>query len=229
MILQAFIKGITGEFKSSLSQFLFLDSKEYHVFNNVIVQASNGTTQIDHVIVSRYGIFVIETKNRNGWIFGDYRSPKWTEKLYGKTYQFQNPLHQNYKHTKSLAEILKIDERKLYPIIVFWGNCEFKTQMPENVLKKGYIDYIKSKIQILLTVEEIERISNQIISIKNNTPFFGGFQHTASLKKRYESITVFPKCGANLVERTSQTGVNKGTKFLGCSNFPRCSYKKSLN
>jgi hypothetical protein len=77
--------------------------------NNVTIPTPNGTTQIDHVIVSRYGVFVVETKNMDGWVFGDERNSHWTQSIFGKKYKFQNPLHQNYRHTKALSEFLGID------------------------------------------------------------------------------------------------------------------------
>ena len=65
-----------------------------------MVPSRNGTTQIDHILVSAYGIFVIETKNLKGWIFGSAENATWTQVLAGKKYPFQNPLKQNYRHTR---------------------------------------------------------------------------------------------------------------------------------
>ena len=74
-----------------------LNSNKYYLFNNVILPCSNTkTTQIDHVVVSEYGIFVIESKDYGGWIFGNRDRSKWTQSMKtGNKYQFQNPLHQN--------------------------------------------------------------------------------------------------------------------------------------
>ncbi len=41
----------------------------YHILNDVVLKAPNGTTQIDQIIISQYGIFVVEIKFRKGWIF----------------------------------------------------------------------------------------------------------------------------------------------------------------
>ncbi len=60
------------------------------------------TTQIDHLLLSPFGVFVIETKNYKGWIFGSERQKQWTQKIYKKSFKFQNPIHQNYKHMKVL-------------------------------------------------------------------------------------------------------------------------------
>lgn len=90
-------KGIIGEFLVNIAARLKLDKKQYHLIKNVTLQTEDGTTQIDHIIVSEYGIFVVETKNMKGWIFGDEKQKSWTQKIYKYTNKFQNPLYQNYK------------------------------------------------------------------------------------------------------------------------------------
>jgi len=72
------IKGFFGE-KSVAFQLSRLDPSKYKVINNIILQSGEKTTQIDHVVVSNYGIFVIETKNYNGWILGDEYADYWTQ------------------------------------------------------------------------------------------------------------------------------------------------------
>src|SRR5512142_2488934 len=89
-------KGWLGEKITSAGMWASLDSDIYQRLDNVIVPSSNGTTQIDHVIISKYGIFVIETKNMHGWIFGNTNDDRWTESIFGTKHQFQNPLRQNY-------------------------------------------------------------------------------------------------------------------------------------
>ena len=81
-----------------------LPAKEWHLLNNITLKLENGTTQIDHILVSRYGVFVIETKHYKGWIFGDEKSKQWTQVIYQIKHRFQNPLHQNYKHLKAVFE-----------------------------------------------------------------------------------------------------------------------------
>ena len=102
------LKGWLGELKTKVAEKLLLDSKVYHVFNNVLVSVNGRTTQIDHVIVSRYGIFVLETKDKTGWIFGSENQREWTQVIFNDRYRFQNPLRQNYLHTKSLSEFLAL-------------------------------------------------------------------------------------------------------------------------
>lgn len=69
MSLISSFKGWVGEMQGTLAAKIRLDSQVYRSINNVTIPTANGTTQIDHVIVSRYGIFVVETKNIKGWIY----------------------------------------------------------------------------------------------------------------------------------------------------------------
>ena len=48
-----------------------LPEEEYFVLNDLYLKNGAKTTQIDHIVVSIYGIFVIETKTYKGWIYGD--------------------------------------------------------------------------------------------------------------------------------------------------------------
>jgi len=176
-------KGWLGELQVNLVTMLFLRKDNYHLIKNVTIPAEGGTTQIDHVLVSQFGVFAVETKNLSGWIFGKEQDGYWTQKLYRHTAKFQNPLRQNYKHTKGLSEMLGISDDKIHSVVVFPGETTFKTQMPENVTRlRGYIRYIRSKTKPLLTEGEVKRIIKIIgekrmpVGVKTN------FQHVDHVK-----------------------------------------------
>ena len=133
VLKSTWFKGVAGEFMVNISAKLMLNKDEYHLIKNVTLPTEDGTTQIDHIIVSKYGIFVVETKNMKGWIFGSPNQPTWTQKIYQHSYKFQNPLRQNYKHVKTIESLLGLDDQQVYPVVVFVGGSTFKTDMPENV------------------------------------------------------------------------------------------------
>jgi restriction system protein len=224
MSLKSFVKGWLGELQGTLAKKLFLDSSEYVDVNSVTLPIENGTTQIDHIIVSRYGVFVVETKNMDGWIFGDEKSPNWTQSLYGKKFQFQNPLHQNYRHTRTLSEFLGIEHEKVFSVVMFWGEVEFRTTMPPNVLSSGYASYIKSKSSVIFSDTEVQ---DMVVAIQNGMAPIGLVtrrEHVIALKERFASTTTCPKCGSPLVLRTAKSGKNTGHKFYGCSSYPKCRH-----
>jgi restriction system protein len=228
MSLISSFKGWVGEMQGTLAAKIRLDSQIYRSINNVTIPTTNGTTQIDHVIVSRYGIFVIETKNIKGWIYGDEQQTQWTQALYGKKYRFQNPLIQNYRHTKALAEFLGIEHSKIHSVVMFWSECEFKTPMPPNVLDRGYSAHIKSKVDVLFSDEEVNEIYEAIKTGMLPKGWSTRREHLNSLKERYSSETTCPKCGSELVLRTTRKGPNAGKQFYGCGRFPSCRYVRDV-
>ena len=70
-------KGKRGELR--VHDILMQLPDEYHVLDDVVLNTERGTTQIDHVVVSKYGVFAIETKNYLGEIYGDDKRQQWTQ------------------------------------------------------------------------------------------------------------------------------------------------------
>jgi restriction system protein len=126
-------------------------STSYHLMNNVTLPIEGGTTQVDHLLVSRFGVFVIETKHYTGWIFGSSSSRQWTQVLFKKHYKFQNPIHQNRLHVNAVSKLLDfLPAEHVHSIVVFTGDAVFKTEMPQEVMPldrlAGYIDRLKNEI-----------------------------------------------------------------------------------
>lgn len=220
------LRGWFGEKKTTFNMWLTLDANIYRRFHDVILPAKNGTTQIDHLLVSPYGVFIVETKNIKGWIFGSEEQPKWTQSLYRKKYSFQNPIRQTFRQKKVLSEYLNLNESVIHTVIYFVGDCKFKTNMPHNVIRSGLGSYIKQYDNRILSSEGVERIIKKLNEYISDTTLTTK-DHIKSLRKRHSSSTVCPKCGSNLVERTAKKGPKAGSKFLGCENYPRCRFTKN--
>lgn len=99
-----------------------LDKNKYHILNDVMIEENNTTHQIDHIVVSKYGIFVIETKQYNNYIKGNIYSKNWICYAGNKRYYINNPVHQNYGHLLALSKTLNISKDKFIPIVSFSGN-----------------------------------------------------------------------------------------------------------
>ncbi len=200
----------------------------YSLFDNIILKTPDGTTQIDHLIISPYGIFVIETKNLSGWIFGDAHQKKWTQsfkrgrwQFHKNTFQFQNPIHQNYKHVKAVESFLKVNPKSIFSIVVFVGNCRFMTDMPHNVMGlHDLIPYVEAHAEKIINDEQVSEHFRTLADYVNNT-LITFDDHMRNLEQNMVHPTC-PKCGIPLVLRTARKGPDKGSEFWGCKNYPSC-------
>lgn len=199
----------------------------YHVINNIFLPLPNNTTtQIDHVVVSRYGIFVIETKTYSGWIFGDEKSPQWMQTIYRKRSRFQNPIRQNYRHVCALADCLRIPKNIFKDMVIFNGDCNFKTEMPSKVMRRrNAANYIMSHSEILLSDKEVSDIVAAISEWSDSIDEDKRKAHVANLHKQHSAVSLndaipqCPYCGKQMVQRTNR---KTGKKFYGCSAYPNC-------
>jgi hypothetical protein len=148
-----------------------LDAKTYHQMHDLVLETKDGTVQIDHVIVSPFGVFVIETMDMGGTIFGKTFDPDWTQTFKGETIKFPNPLKPNYDRKLALNGVLRIGADKLFSIIAFTGNSTFEIAMPDNVtLGKDFVNYIKSKDAVLIEESEVPLIVAKIQSSLSKNP-----------------------------------------------------------
>ena len=189
-----------GEKKAALKLWLSLDKRSYSRYHDLIVPSRNGTAQIDHLLVSRYGVFIVESKNWRGWIFGSVNEPKWTRTLYGDKTRFQNPLRQTYRQQQVLSEFLSIDPSLIRVIVYFVGNCELKSIFPSNVICSDPGGYIKRFTSTVLSEDEVRRI-NSVLRTHVSGSRLKTKDHLVSLRIRHQSKTKCPKCGGELVER----------------------------
>nr|WP_211168843.1 NERD domain-containing protein [Vibrio parahaemolyticus] len=226
------LKGVFGEFLVNrlLSK---LPESDYTLIKDVTLPTSDGTTQVDHIVVSKYGIFVVETKNMKGWIFGSARQKQWTQKLYRHSSKFQNPLHQNYKHVKALETLLGCSEEHLHSVIVFIGDSTFKTEMPPNVTyARGSIRYIQQFNEVVFSDKDYARLTESINQIKLKRGVITDLKHRKHVKEvvtSKASSNQCPRCGSEMVLRETKRGENIGKQFWGCSTFPKCRAVKQFN
>lgn len=163
-----------------------LDSETYTEFHDLMIPSRHGTTQIDHVYISKYGIFVVETKNYTGWIFGSEKQARWTQVVYKEKHYFQNPLRQNYAHIKALAALLNLPDSKFHSLAVFLGDCEFKTEMPPNVCRlQSAAEYIESFQTALLDEGQIQAAVAVLSSDEYRADKEKLREHTARLRERH--------------------------------------------
>ncbi|WP_215396761.1 nuclease-related domain-containing protein [Rheinheimera oceanensis] len=160
------IKGALGEWALHKVLAKELPASYQHYRNLVIPTATGDFTEVDHLVLSPFGIFVIEVKNYRGWIFGGEKQPQWTVQRFRSKHQFMNPLHQNYKHTQAVKQQLGLsgkDGDSVYSIVAFSLHAEFKFQIPANVKYTDLVgDYIKRFTQPCFSDEQLRQFSARL-------------------------------------------------------------------
>jgi predicted RNA-binding Zn-ribbon protein involved in translation (DUF1610 family) len=223
------IMGAVGEKKVS-SILYFLDRSKFKVINNIVLKINERTTQIDHIVISDFGIFVIETKNYKGWIVGNENSEYWTQVIFKRKEKFDNPIRQNLGHIRALKNYLReYPEVEYKSIIVFPRSTEIKVNTSAEVIySHRLLKTILSYTDMKLTEADKEDIFQKIIT-SNLIKTYDRSQHIKSIKqrvmKRASAIAAnkCPQCGGNLIIRNGKFG-----EFLGCTSFPRCKFSRAI-
>lgn len=219
------IKGRIGE----IFMALFLKSlpkDSYRVINDLLLTWNGHSTQIDHVIISIYGIFVIETKFYKGWILGGENSEFWTQNIYGHRYKLRNPIYQNQGHIRALKSILKEHENlQFISIVAFSRRARLRVKTESTVIYFHQVPRIirRAKIRVL-SEEQVQCIYSFLLANNAEEREFRK-HHISNVKQNVirRNIAVSngycPRCGGTLTLRGGRYG-----KFYGCSNYPRCKY-----
>lgn len=215
---------------------------EYYVMDDVVMNTVRGTTQIDHIVISKYGVFVIETKNYSGHIYGNDESKKWNQnivtdvtyrKKWWKTYtyvtkhQFYNPVKQCLSHMYEVKKSLKEwPYLKIVPIVVFAGSADLC-----NVQSKNHVIYDNDLLAtinlyktIYLSNTDLQKVIERLSQL-NVREYVDDATHVRNIREAKMEMNdkvssgICPICGGHLVERKGKYGY-----FYGCSNYPNCSF-----
>lgn len=222
-VFRPIIKGYIGE-KIVAAYLAGLNREKYHVIHNIMLKAEEDTTQIDHVIVSNFGIFVIETKNYSGFIFGDEKDSTWTQVFYRRKEKFHNPIRQNYKHVMTLKNDLKdYPDIPYFPIVTFSSGSTLKVKSSTPVV---YMHRLRREIvkhtQEVINSTTREAIAERLLSLNIDSRAIRK-EHIETIQRKTATIVkepgICPRCGGTLVHRTGKYG-----DFTGCSNYPNCKF-----
>jgi hypothetical protein len=226
-MLPAILKGWLGEKLTQVTMFAHLDGRLYRRFHGLIVPSPSGTTQVDHVIVSVFGVFVVETKCYRGVIHGAERDAEWTVRNFFRVYPFQNPLRQNYRHIRCLAEYLGLPAACFRSVVIFQGGARLNTHLP-NVLTSGLARYIRSFDARVLSLHECSLAIDALQAVAND-PSMTNDTHMKSLRARLANQQTCPRCGVGTLRvRAVRLGARAGRSYLACSNFSSCQHTESI-
>lgn len=221
-------KGKVGE-KRVANKLDKLPEDKYRVLNDVMLRTKNGTSQIDHIVVSVYGIFVIETKFYQGWIYGGENSEYWTQNIYGNKSTFYNPILQNAGHVRVLQRTLQeFGDLFIYPIVTFSGQADLKVNVSDAcvIYWNQILATIRHFTKERMTWKQVNEICKYLDSIKLDTKEKETIrEHGRDIykakEKKYDALSSgkCPRCGGTLILREGKYG-----QFYGCTNYPKCKY-----
>lgn len=217
--------GAAGERRVNSNLSENLPEPGYILLRDITLPTSDGTTQVDHIILSRYGVFVIETKNMSGWIFGGENQARWTQVMRRHKSQFQNPIRQNYHHIKTIQNLLGIRLSQMENLVVFVGSAKPKTEMPSNVFwrTRSLVDYIAMQQTVQFTDQEVSDFAEKLRSVALEAcrkTRRAHVQHVRDKVARKEyDVMKCPSCGSHMIEKANRKA---GETFYGCSRYPKC-------
>ena len=183
-VILPIFKGFIGE--KSVAFFLSgLPENEYILINDVMLKTDRGSTQIDHVLLSIYGIFVIETKNYKGKIYGTEYGEQWTQYLGKHKNSFYNPIRQNYGHVAALSTLLAQPKEAFIPIVAFSIRSTLKVRTEQEVT---YFPKIKKKVCKYKEIRYTEMQIDEFAEIIKNSRMEGNRaerkQHVKDIRQK---------------------------------------------
>jgi len=162
---------------------------DYHLMNHVTIRLEDGTTEIDHILVSRFGVYVIETKHYSGWIFANAADRTWTQVRFKWRFKFQNPIFQNKRHVRAVKELLDfLPPEAVKSIVVFSGGAEFKTETPEGVIEIGQLtEYLRQQTAVVMTPNRHQLCVGRLETVRLAISGATDVEHIRSLARRHRN------------------------------------------
>ncbi|MBR3281594.1 MAG: NERD domain-containing protein [Clostridia bacterium] len=177
--------GALGEYDTYKSLKKHEDIGGRFLYNVYLPKEDGTTTEIDMLLITPKGIFVFESKNFSGIIFGEYDQKNWTQYLNRHTKEhFYNPIKQNETHIKYLKEQLKMifgpvpKNIAIYSMVVFSKRCKLG-KVPEFtadtfVIKRENVErvvdnIIMSKASNDITYKEVDEIQKALFAYTQKT------------------------------------------------------------
>lgn len=223
-----YMRGKIGELRIYFLLKRISNKRGSKVINDIVIVVDDKSSQLDHILIDRSGIYVIETKNYSGRVYGKHDDKYWTQVLaYGnKKNRLYNPVMQNRTHIYRLMETLHLHDHMHSLVVFVKGNIEY-IESPDvytpATLKRYLKKYAKKDV---FTDGDIHSIYEELTSIKRN-PVKSNKEHVKDIRVMRNDINsnICPNCKKPLVLRTSKDG----NRFYGCSNYPNCKFTKRVN
>ena len=196
-----------------------------YVINNLTLRiGENKTSQIDHVVINEHGVFVIETKNYSGRIYGNETQLEWTQVLnYGNVKnKLYNPIKQNKTHLYHISNLLN-GKLPLFSAVVFvQGNTQYINASGVYNLRE-LRRLLKSNTREYLSPEKMEEAYKTLLNANDASITKREHIQNININKQNISSNICPRCGKALVLRKGKNG-----NFMGCKGYPQCIFTKNI-
>lgn len=221
------VKGSMGEakIKQIIGRPCDVPGREKFVIHNLMLENNSHTTQIDHVVINQNGVFVIETKNYSGTIYGNDNQREWTQVFsYGREkYHFYNPVKQNAGHVHSVRKLIG-DGIPVHSLVVFTKGNTSTIDSDYVYTPEGFSEKLHQGSSQKLTPKEMTNAYKTLLAAdKKDT--ISNAEHVKNIRNTQIDIAngICPRCHSKLVIRHEKNG-----DFVGCSNYPKCRFTKPL-
>lgn len=135
-----------------------LSRKRYTIVSNIHLAQDGATVRLDHVVVSRHGIFVVKTDHHDGTVSGEPGDEKWVRRSGRQQAEFPNPIRQCEAGVSALAKFLDLPEEIFYPIVFFTQKPAFASAVPLNVLNSRVGSHIARHRAVILQAERRDQV-----------------------------------------------------------------------
>ncbi|NCA66570.1 MAG: hypothetical protein EOM87_00750 [Clostridia bacterium] len=221
----AVARGALGELRVRIVIGKTKEGKKY-VINNFMVVDEGKSSQIDHIVINQNGLFVIETKNYSGRIYGNENQQEWTQVLsYGKVkHKLYNPIKQNATHIYRINKLLS-EKVSIKSLIVFVQNNTDYIQAADVIPLYALKRTLNKSSATVLTDEQMKNIYEVLHKAKANEEV-SAKAHINNIKQMKLDIQndICPRCGGKLLEKTGKYGT-----FFGCEKYPHCKFIRKSN
>ncbi|MBV1911496.1 MAG: NERD domain-containing protein [Kangiellaceae bacterium] len=209
----------------------FLNSNDYYLMTNVVLLTFDGLQKFDYLIISRYGVFIVMAQHYSGIISGNESKDTWTQELKNhNTLNFSNPTQVVNERVQTICGFLGLTKEEVFPVVLFTGIKGFKYPMSRKfTFGSRYIEYIRSKTEILLTSQQIE---NFVRSVENKRKRQGLINESDQIEQNQQRVlsleygNLCPSCGSAMEIRSLNDGPNNGRKILACKLYPTCNQSR---
>jgi len=179
-----------------VSELILMGFNPGAVFHDLYLRIPGGFySQIDVVLATKVGLIVFEVKDYSGWIFGNANQEYWTQSLsygYNKN-KFYNPILQNKAHIENLKKCLFLQNKiPFYSIIVFYGDCEIKTDI--SAPEKTFIifdEQIAETVNYILETGEKAKYPDKQLIIKILNDAVKNGEDPSIVKQHVQNIQMF--------------------------------------